>query len=233
MLIIADIAGQFDALMRLVDRVPPDEKIILVGDLVDRGHESFEVVNWAMENQHRVTTLMGNHEHMMLEYYRPTKSDKGVYGPDAWKWNGGANTMASYARHRHKRPPEYHLDWLAQLPLYFCDGLLFVSHAPLHANFGLDNLPIHDNPMSPEFDVSLLWNRNQPKLREWFQVFGHNSHWGLREFRDWDGEEWYQWAMCIDQSQKGILTGLQWPSRIILEEPYVKEKIVKALENER
>lgn len=221
MLIIADIAGQFDALKRLVDRVPPDEKIILVGDLVDRGHDSFEVVEWAMKNRDRTTTLMGNHEHMMLEYYRPTKGYRGVYGPDCWKWNGGANTMASYTRHGHKRPPENHLDWLASLPSVFISVGLFVSHAPLHQKFDVDNLPTHDDPLNPEFDVSLLWNRTEPKERNFMQVFGHNSHWGFREFKNWEDGKWKTWAVCIDQSQSGILTGLQWPSMEVFKEPYL------------
>lgn len=215
MFIIADIAGQFDALERLVKRAPSGEKIILLGDLIDRGHFSYEVIEWAMKTPN-VITLLGNHEHMMLDYYEPG-IENGIYPEDCWEYNGGSATRASYSRYGFKKPPQNHLDWIRSLPTYYTepDKGIFVSHAPLAARCSFDKLPTHDNILDPDFDTSLIWNRTEPIERSRFQVFGHNSHWGLRFFGDW--------AICIDQSQKGILTGFHWPTGKVFEEPYVKE----------
>lgn len=215
--VIADVAGQFDALVRLVDRLPNDEQIVLVGDLIDRGHFSFEVIEWAISDP-RVTTILGNHEHMMLDYYEP-RTGFGLYPSSCWKSNGGTATVASYARNGHPRPPAKHLAWIANLPLFHWskDRDLLVTHAALSPGYDPEESPQHDNPLNSEFDISLIWNRGEPSKREYFQVFGHNSHWGLREFKDDK-----LWALCIDQSRTEVLTGFRWPSLEIITEPYLK-----------
>lgn len=216
MLVVADIAGEFDALTRLVAQVPLDEKIILLGDMVDRGPHSCEVVKWAM-SEPRVTALMGNHEHMLLDYWHGGD----IYPRDCWEGNGGYSTVNSYRSEDNPRgrPPESHLTWLASLDSYYFsdDKKLFVSHAPLLVGYEPEQVANVTNFMDPLFDYSLLWNRRSPQPREFFQVFGHNSHWGLKQFAEANGEVW---ALCIDQSKKGILTGFHWPTGEILEAPY-------------
>lgn len=211
MLIIADIAGEFEALERLVARVPEDERIVLVGDLVDRGPASNEVVEWAMKTK-RVTALMGNHEHMMLDYCHRGN----IYPSGCWFGNGGSRTAYSYKNEWNLTgtPPSNHLTYLASLDSYYFsdDKKLFVSHAPLLAGYEPDRVANIGNFMDPLFDYSLMWNRTFPTKRDFYQVFGHNSHWGLKTFEDW--------AICIDQSRKEVLTGLHWPTGEILEEEY-------------
>jgi hypothetical protein len=218
MIVIADIAGQFDALLRLVEKCPKEE-IVLVGDLVDRGHESFEVIEWAMKTPN-VRTLLGNHEHMMLDFYSPLFPG-GLYGDRIWKGNGGSATIASYARHGFKRPPDAHLEWLKNLPTYFkpADEKILVTHAALAPRFEIETIPAALDVIDQDFDHSVLWNRGEPVPRPYFQVFGHNSHWGLRPFSDSSGGAW---ALCIDQSQKGILTAFHWPTGELIEEPYLR-----------
>lgn len=215
--VIADIAGQFDSLMRLVDRIPISDRIVLVGDLVDRGHFSFEVMEWAINKWPRVTTLLGNHEHMMWDFYRNETFGKTIYGSRVWQMNGGSATIASYSRHGQPRPSEKHLAFLEGLPWFYETPGLFVSHAPLKAGESPIDMEIQ-NPFDPDFDASLIWNRSAPaKIDGKFQIFGHNPHWGLKKFDDW--------AICIDQSQRSVLTGIRWPSLELLEEPYLKASL--------
>jgi serine/threonine protein phosphatase 1 len=87
--IIADIGGNFDALMRLLSKMP-DDKVISLGDMVDRGPDSKAVIDWFMSNGHAV---IGNHEHMMLDHCRKT----GYYESGIWELNGGCTTLASYS----------------------------------------------------------------------------------------------------------------------------------------
>lgn len=206
-LVIADIAGEMDAFERLIKRVPAKCEILGVGDLVDRGPKSKEVIEWFMQNHKRANSIMGNHEHMMIDYINKT----GIYGHGVWHMNGGMKTMWSY----DDEVPPAHIEWLATRPVYkMLKGDCLVTHAPLNKRFTLaeaiskTGLGIDD----PCFEISLLWSREEPIERDFFQVFGHNSHWGLRSFE--------KWALCIDQSRYQVLTGFHWPSMEIFEEPY-------------
>lgn len=225
MLIISDIAGQFDALQRLVARVPEDMPIVLLGDLVDRGAYSAEVVDWAM-NTPRVRAVMGNHEHMMLDFYLNEENYGSIYAYDIWLANGGSATRSSYSRkYGSIRPPVEHLDWLKNLPLYILEDGLLMSHAPLNAHHTLEEM-VEITKREPLYgkwtgqDGSLLWNRSLPKKRdEFYQIFGHNSGWGVSFGPGW---------MCTDQSSASILTGVIWRGSDepieVLEEHYLKKE---------
>ena len=45
-LIIGDVGGCFNSLMKLVAKLPPNEKLLFIGDLNDRGPNSREVISW-------------------------------------------------------------------------------------------------------------------------------------------------------------------------------------------
>ena len=105
---IGDVHGRFDLLSRALDEIGDLEAqgatLVTLGDYVDRGPESREVVDALMRRSSdpRVVCLRGNHEEMMVN---------GLADPDAelhWLVNGGAATLASYGGNV---PPD-HLAWL-------------------------------------------------------------------------------------------------------------------------
>jgi len=62
---IGDIQGCFGTFRRLLDRIEFDgehDRLLLVGDLVNRGPKSLEVLRWAMRNERCVATVLGNHD---------------------------------------------------------------------------------------------------------------------------------------------------------------------------
>lgn len=73
---IGDIHGCFDEFIRMKNRIEaqdPDAKIILLGDLIDRGPKSYEMLCWALEHvteNGRYQCIMGNHEDLLSEWYR-------------------------------------------------------------------------------------------------------------------------------------------------------------------
>lgn len=232
-LIIADIAGQFDALLRLVDLVPTSTKVLAVGDLNDRGPASAHVIDWFMKEA-RADAVAANHEHMMLDYYRK----RGMYGTDGatgkhiWLYpgNGGNKTVASYYRPPFTgRPPEEHLKWLETRDFYKFVGEhnpWLVTHAPLNPQmelFAANEACQITSVYHPDFDKSLMWNRRQPIKRSFFQVFGHCAEWGLRPFYEPGSDKAY--AICIDQSHKRKLTGIIHPTGEILEVPYGNDEL--------
>lgn len=61
--VISDLHGQFDALIKLLDKIEfgYDDELYILGDVIDRGPKSLECVKWIME-QDNILTLLGNHE---------------------------------------------------------------------------------------------------------------------------------------------------------------------------
>lgn len=62
---IGDVQGCFGMLKRLLERIkfdPATDRVLLVGDLVNRGPQSAEVLRWAMRNEKSVRVVLGNHD---------------------------------------------------------------------------------------------------------------------------------------------------------------------------
>jgi bis(5'-nucleosyl)-tetraphosphatase (symmetrical) len=77
---IGDVQGCFETLTRLLRRLafdPGRDRLWFVGDLVNRGPASVEVLRWAKELEDRVTVVLGNHDFHLLaraEGFRAPKS---------------------------------------------------------------------------------------------------------------------------------------------------------------
>lgn len=73
---IGDIHGCYDKLRELMERIPYDpqqDTLVFLGDYIDRGPQSREVLNYLCQlrrEAEKVVMLMGNHEYLMLEYHR-------------------------------------------------------------------------------------------------------------------------------------------------------------------
>ena len=66
---IGDVQGCFETLRRLLVRIggpPRGDRIVLVGDLVNRGPRSLEVLRWAAGAGDRVEAVLGNHDVHLL-----------------------------------------------------------------------------------------------------------------------------------------------------------------------
>ena len=91
---IGDVHGCAVALRTLIENVrpQPDDTLIPLGDCIDRGPESRQVIEELLELREkcRLVPILGNHEEMMLNYL------DGRPQPDDWLECGGAATLASY-----------------------------------------------------------------------------------------------------------------------------------------
>jgi serine/threonine protein phosphatase 1 len=96
--IIGDVHGEYDTLVKLVEKLPEDAEIIFVGDLIDRGAKSREVIEFIRKNNYRC--VLGNHEQFMIDYgtsFTKTypKSTNASF-MHTWYNNGGDATLFSY-----------------------------------------------------------------------------------------------------------------------------------------
>jgi len=137
---IGDIHGCFQKLRTLMIRIDYDvdrDTLVFLGDYIDRGYESYDVVQYLVElssRGQRVVFLKGNHEQMLENYLAGTM--RFIY-----LLNGGAQTLKNYQAHRtgpfSPLIPDSHKYFFSKLLLYYeTDDYVFV-HAGLR-----DNVPL-------------------------------------------------------------------------------------------
>jgi len=166
-IVISDIHGCYNELKELLFELETSgeynkntDKLVFLGDYIDRGEDSrkvIELVRSLQENNDNVIALMGNHEDMMLDYYRN--------GERNWLFNGGYNTIDSY--HGFDKQLEDDMMWIRTLPLYHEDEHFIYVHA------GVDVY----KPIEEQDKETLLWIR-EPFIyttKEYHKtvVFGH------------------------------------------------------------
>lgn len=195
---IGDVAGRFDELQELL-KLMPKEDTYLIGDLIDRGPKSKEVIEFAM-NTPGIFALKGNHEDMMVTAFE----DKNYGDTSTWLYNGGHATLKSYNAQCPQDIPKDHIEWAKNLPLEYKESGLLVTHAP--------------QPWYKSGTPVDLWNRSVKKVPGIVQIFGHNTV--MDEYRWEENDELY--AICIDDSGHKKLTGIHWPSQKIFQVDYKK-----------
>jgi serine/threonine protein phosphatase 1 len=166
---IGDIHGCYGKLCNLLDhcmahRGARDFRLVFLGDYVDRGEQSREVVELLIETQaqapDRIVCLKGNHEEMLLTAAK---------GGDAevWLYNGGDTTLASYGVDRAADIPSAHLQWFEALALAITDEQRFFVHAGVRPGI----------PLQQQSKNDLLWIRepflSDPRDHGLYVVHGH------------------------------------------------------------
>jgi serine/threonine protein phosphatase 1 len=141
---IGDIHGCFRALSSLLDAVAPaaDDLLVVLGDYVDRGPESREVIDRLLELQRQccLIVLTGNHELMMLRGLED-KAERRF-----WLDFGGGPTLDSYGG-RLENIPAAHLQFLRGGRDYYETE----SHLFVHANYQ------PETPLDQQSETILMW----------------------------------------------------------------------------
>lgn len=144
---IGDIHGCYPALSDIINQIidfgHSDAILVCVGDYVDRGEHSSDVLTFLytlqQHAQDTVICLKGNHEQMLLRFLR----DPEINGP-SWLRHGGLQTLASYHlalpvrtdpdwqdlrdKLRAAMGPDIE-NWLQTLPSSWETGNVLVTHA--------------------------------------------------------------------------------------------------------
>ena len=79
--VIGDVQGCYQELMKLLIKIkfkPEEDKIIFAGDLVNRGKESLEVLEFCMQNKKSVKAVLGNHDFYLLYLIEHKKKHKSL-----------------------------------------------------------------------------------------------------------------------------------------------------------
>ena len=131
---IGDIHGHYDGLMLLLNAIAPqsDDQVYFLGDLINRGSKSAQVVEFVRQNQYNC--VLGNHEQMLLDYFQ----DKQVLEKTIEKASSTyKETIDSYLQLGISFLP-VHLEWFSNLPLYLDLGDIWAVHAGVNPQLALD-----------------------------------------------------------------------------------------------
>lgn len=125
--LIGDIQGCFadlNAMLKQVNFNPDHDQLWLMGDLVSRGKQSKQTLDWALDHQHAVFTVLGNHDLHLLAISHGIRQAK----PKEFL----EPVLKS------KRLPDY-IQWLRHQPLMRChpDYGFVTSHAGIWPHWTL------------------------------------------------------------------------------------------------
>ena len=166
-LVISDIHGMYREMVSLFSSVgfdPAKDTLTVLGDYIDRGDRSREVVEYFMDLKSRygssITLLLGNHEDLCLKAHRD-EWGLGSRAGTIWLSNGGFETLKSY----EGTIPPAALAFMESLLLFTeTDKYIFV-HAGVHP----DLPPGECNPQD------MLWSRSpKPHYSGKMIVSGHS-----------------------------------------------------------
>jgi serine/threonine protein phosphatase 1 len=116
--VIGDIHGRADLLDRLLERLPNDIQIVVVGDLCDRGPDTQGVIQRLVENN--AIGVRGNHDVWLLRWAQGRGFDRAAVAM------GGEATLTSYGSVGQNQQeidaegilvPDHHRQWLETLAL--------------------------------------------------------------------------------------------------------------------
>lgn len=196
---IGDVHGYADTLLALLDslNLSSRDRVVLLGDLVDRGPRSCEVIRIARENP-QIFSVLGNHEEMMLNSFDVDNIETMTAQQTNWFYVGGRATNQSYIDEFTNSQGQIDdfdlrmrvgkdLAWLDSLPHH----IVLDDFRLVHAGY---------SPWDGDLDLqstdTLMWIRGEfhnsitPVDEKRTVVFGHSTvlGFGLRQTEIWKSE---------------------------------------------
>jgi serine/threonine protein phosphatase 1 len=157
---IGDIHGCLDKVLRLLDVLcydPTADRLIFLGDYIDRGPDSQGVLDLLLHLQQRNPRnvfLMGNHEDNFLTYIRACLAEEGAsyWLTEPFFAGGGTATLLSYCPslrnprdpHLLKAIPPEHVQFLTHLPLCWTSDTYIAVHAGVRPGISLERQDAKD-----------------------------------------------------------------------------------------
>ena len=192
--VIGDVHGEYQTLLALVAKLPKDAKLIFVGDLVDKGLQSKEVIAFIRKNNYQ--SVKGNHESSIVEIGKLIMryfNNEVSYADIMEKWTDNRlGTFLSYGMveklengdlkfiHNKKDIKEFLDDseWMENLPIYLeldakhpSAKQVVVSHSNISKIWSLR----HDRKQRDFFEYEAQWTRDTETVEDTdiFNIYGH------------------------------------------------------------
>lgn len=160
---IGDVQGCFaslEALLELIEYDAQEDRLLITGDLVNRGPRSLEVLRWARAQGDRLVSVLGNHDLHFLA------CAAGVYAPR--KRDTLGQLLAAPDR-------EELVDWLRHRPLLHREGPWVMVHAGLLPQWSLARA----EELARELEAELCGEAWADLLARW-RARAERAGWGDR-----------------------------------------------------
>ena len=194
--VVGDIHGCYDAWMKLKNKIEKQDsqaKFIFVGDIVDRGPQVMEMINWAMRNitpDGKYQMIIGNHEAEKINWWKEYRDngnstiDFRNFYPDRYDFQ----FVMSYYKKTDKEVDEI-IEFFKSLPLYkelFIDTgkkkgkqhyIIVHASAPmqcLNKDETFKKSSIHYNKKYNPINLMQV-HRNQENII-WYRTYCGNNH---------------------------------------------------------
>ena len=139
--VVSDIHGCYEQFIKLLEHWDKSMKLVILGDLIDRGEASKQVVQEVMKlkeiYKNQVVVLRGNHEEMFLNFLQDP-----VQMGDIYFFNGGRSTVKDFIDERFilhrglnnladlvQERASNEVNFIRKLPLYEEFGEVLFVHA--------------------------------------------------------------------------------------------------------
>lgn len=179
--IVSDIHGMYMPFEQLLTYWNPEDKLVILGDLVDRGPQSLKVIRKVMQLKaayaEQVVYCLGNHEKMLLDFLPSPLAQYRFYFTQ-----GGRTTMRSFLENTPTEVKERNvIEQAYYVKQHFTKELAFLENGKLykiignvlltHAGFESSSSNLADST-----DDDFLWMRDHylhPNQTPFVNVFGH------------------------------------------------------------
>jgi len=161
--VISDIHGCYFTLRELLNKIglSKEDEIYFLGDYIDRGPNSKEVIDYLIElkkSGYNLHTLKGNHEEMVFDSI------------ELEEWTeGAAETLNSFGIKHFNQLDKKYVNWLTRLKPYLENGNHIFVHAGLNFNY--------ENPLDCTTDMAWIRNWYDSINYDWLQkrviIHGH------------------------------------------------------------
>ncbi|MEO4053741.1 metallophosphoesterase family protein [Solibacillus sp. CAU 1738] len=175
--VVSDIHGMYEPFQKILNYWDEESVLVILGDLIDRGEHSYEVVKKVMilkkQYGNKVIYIKGNHEQMLLDYLdNPTMNNERYFK------NGGVETLKSFIQNMDEEAVsenanimltqyEKEINFLREGHLHYQIGNVLLTHA------GFDSELEHwQNSIERDF----IWIREHYRIENktsLVNIFGH------------------------------------------------------------
>lgn len=174
--VIGDVHGCYFTLKAMLEFWDSEKEVLVqLGDLIDRGNNTPQVVKLCRELQAKhknAVFLKGNHEWLALQYFNKDKEER-------WYKKYGKKVLWQYTL--EECDPLKDAEWFRALPNHWQSEHIMVSHA---------GISVSPYAMDENHYSGLLWHRMEIKNIGKVQVYGHTPTRDAKPHYDSNTNSW-------------------------------------------
>lgn len=151
--VMSDIHGQYDKFVEMLNIIAFNntDTLYILGDIIDRGPKNIDMVKKVM-SMPNVKMILGNHEDMMLKYYKGGS----LFEQVLWYENGGVYTDKEFAK-LSELEKEQILKFFDNLPIEYHIEVKGQKFILVHGNYVSDEDKKTMN--EEEYKNAVIWGR--------------------------------------------------------------------------